>query len=166
YGRVSRFGLVALASSLDQVGTLTQDVRDAAWLLGIISGHDPMDSTSAPEPVPDYTAGLGRDIQGLRVGVPREFFVAGMDPEVEHAVREAVRVLEGLGARVDEVSLPHTEYAPAAYYIIFAAEASSNLGRYDGVRYGYRSSQARDSVEMFENSRGEAFGLEVKRRIL
>ena len=166
YGRVSRFGLVAFASSLDQVGTLTKDVRDAALLLGIISGHDPADSTSVQEPVPDYTAVLGRAIKGLRIGLPREYFVPGMDPEVEQAVREAVRVLEGLGAHVDEVSLPHSEYALATYYLIATSEASSNLARYDGVRYGYRSKLARDSVEMFENSRGEAFGPEVKRRIL
>ena len=138
YGRVSRYGLVAFASSLDQIGTLTQDVTDCALVLNAIAGHDPRDSTSAPYPVPDYTKCLTADIRGLCIGVPKEYFVEGMQAEVEIAIRTAINKLEELGARVEwEVSLPHTPYALAAYYIIAPSEASANLARYDGVKYGF-----------------------------
>ena len=166
YGRVSRFGLVAFASSLDQIGPITRDVTDAALLMNVLAGHDPADSTSAPRPVPDYTEGLDQGIEGLRVGLPREYFIEGLDPEVEAAVRGAVSVLEGLGAEIVEVSLPHTEYGVAAYYIVAPAEASSNLARYDGVKYGLRTEEARDLLEMYQNTRSEGFGGEVKRRIM
>ena len=166
YGRVSRFGLVAFASSLDQIGPMTKDVRDAAILLRVIAGHDPLDSTSANFPVPDYEAGLTGDITGLRIGIPSEYFVPGMDPEVESAVAEAIRSLERLGAVREKVSLPHTEYAIAAYYLVATAEASSNLGRYDGVKYGYRTSKSEHLIDMYMKSRREGFGPEVKRRIL
>ncbi|MBI2461810.1 MAG: Asp-tRNA(Asn)/Glu-tRNA(Gln) amidotransferase subunit GatA [Candidatus Rokubacteria bacterium] len=166
YGRVSRYGLVAFASSLDQVGPIGKDVRDAALLLEAIAGHDPMDSTSADQPVPDYQAALGQGVEGLRVGIPNEYFVEGMDPEVEAAVWEAVRVLEKLGARPARVSLPHTPYAVAAYYLIAPAEASSNLARYDGVKYGYRAPGGKDVIEMYGRTRAEGFGPEVKRRIM
>lgn len=165
YGRVSRYGLVAFASSLDQIGPLTKDVRDAAILLEVLAGHDPRDSTSAPRPVPAYTAELGCDIAGLRIGLPREFFVPGMDPEVEAAVREAMKVLGGMGAEIVEVSLPHTEYAVAVYYLVATAEASANLARFDGVRYGYRA-RGGDVLEMYSRTRGQGFGAEVKRRII
>ena len=166
YGRVSRYGLVAFASSLDQIGPLAKDVRDAALLLETIAGHDPMDSTAADRPVPDYQAGLGRDVRGLTVGIPGEYFVAGLDPEVEHAVREAVRVLEGLGARTRRISLPHTDAGVATYYIVAPAEASSNLARYDGVKYGHRAAGARDVVTMTARTRAEGFGPEVRRRVM
>lgn len=165
YGRVSRYGLVAYASSLDQVGPITKEVRDAALLLQAIAGYDPRDSTSAPVEVPDYLEPLGRDIKGLRVGVPKEYFGAGLDPEVEAAVKEALATLEGLGAELVEVSLPHTEYAVAAYYVIATAEASSNLARYDGVKYGFRAPGA-DLLEMYANTRTQALGPEVRRRIM
>jgi aspartyl-tRNA(Asn)/glutamyl-tRNA(Gln) amidotransferase subunit A len=165
YGRVSRYGLVAFASSLDQIGPITKTVRDAAILMNIISGHDPRDSTSAPVPVPDFTEGLGRELRGLKIGVPREYFIEGMDPEVEAAVREAIRQLESLGAETLEVSLPHTDYTIATYYVLATSEASSNLARYDGVRYGYRS-QGRDLMDMYMKTRAEGFGPEVKRRIM
>lgn len=166
YGRVSRYGLVAFASSLDQIGPITKDVRDSALLLGVISGHDRKDSTSSPEPVPDYLASLERDIKGLKAGLPREYFSEGIDPEVEARVMEAVGVLESMGVEVSEISLPHTEYAVATYYIIATAEASSNLARYDGVHYGYRSPCYSDFVDMYSRSRREGFGVEVKRRIM
>ncbi len=166
YGRVSRYGLVAFASSLDQVGPLAKDVRDATLLLEAIAGHDPMDSTAVDEPVPDYQAALGRGVERLRLGVPNEYFVEGMDPEVEAAVWEAVRVLEKLGASTVRVSLPHTPYAVATYYLIAPAEASSNLARYDGVKYGYRAAGGKDVVEMYGRTRAEGFGPEVKRRIM
>jgi aspartyl-tRNA(Asn)/glutamyl-tRNA(Gln) amidotransferase subunit A len=167
YGRVSRFGVIAYASSLDQVGPLARDVGDAALILGAIAGHDPLDSTASPRPVPDYAAVLGDGVRGLRVGVPREYLVEGMQPEVEAAVRDAVRQLESLGAAVEPVSLPHTEYAIATYYLIATAEASSNLARYDGVRYGLRESGPGGSLgEMYERSRAAGFGTEVKRRIM
>ncbi|MGE3541473.1 MAG: Asp-tRNA(Asn)/Glu-tRNA(Gln) amidotransferase subunit GatA [Candidatus Tectimicrobiota bacterium] len=167
YGRVSRFGLVAFASSLDQIGPLTKDVRDAALLLQILAGHDPADSTSGDVPVPDYSATLERGVRGLKLGVPREYFrVAGMDTEVEQAVREAIETLHGLGAELVEVSLPHTRYAVATYYILANAEASSNLARYDGVRYGVRAAQAGNILAMYSQSRAEGFGAEVKRRIM
>ncbi|HEX5414580.1 MAG TPA: amidase family protein, partial [Chloroflexota bacterium] len=165
YGRVSRYGLVAFGSSLDQIGPLAKDVTDAALMLGAIAGLDPNDSTSLPWPVPDYAAGLDRDVNGLRVGVPREYFVEGMDPLVKGAVEAAIRQIGVLGARVDELSLPYTKYALPAYYVVAPAEASSNLARYDGVKYGYRASGA-DYWEMLENTRELAFGPEVKRRIM
>lgn len=166
YGRVSRYGLVAFASSLDQIGPLTKDVRDAALLLQAIAGHDPYDSTSAALPVPDYTQGLGQGVHGLRLGVPREYFVAGMDGEVESAVRASIETLRGLGAEVIEVSLPHTPYAVATYYILANAEASSNLARYDGVRYGLRAAQPDNLLDMYLRTRAAGFGAEVKRRIM
>jgi len=165
YGRVSRYGLVAFASSLDQAGPLARTVADAALLLGAIAGHDPQDATSSPRPVPDYAAALGGDIKGLRVGVPREYFVPGMEPGVEAAVRQALADLEALGAVVEEVSLPHTEYALPVYYLIAPAEASANLARYDGVKYGY-SAPAGELWEMYKRTRGQGFGAEVKRRIM
>ena len=165
YGRVSRFGIIAFASSMDQVGPITKDVSDAAILLGAIAGHDPADSTSARRAVPHYTADLTGDIKGLRVGIPKEYFVSGMQPEVERAVRTAIRELEQYGAVVECISLPHTEYAVAVYYIIATAEASSNLARYDGMRYGYRA-DAKDLTETYMTSRDEGFGAEVKRRIM
>ena len=166
YGRVSRYGLIAFASSLDQVGPFTKTVADAALALRVIAGADPMDSTAAPVAVPDYRAALGGDVAGLRIGIPREYFIDGMDPEVERAVRAAVDVLRGLGAKTEEVSLPHTEYGLAAYYLIGPAEASSNLARYDGVKYGLRVPGARDLVEMENRTRAAGFGKEVKRRIM
>ncbi len=166
YGRVSRYGLVAFASSLDQIGPMTKDVRDAAILLGTIAGHDPADSTSADVPVPDYERALTGDLRGLKIGMPAEYFIAGMEPEVDAAVRDAVTTLEGLGAARVEVGLPHTEYAVAAYYLVATAEASSNLGRYDGVRYGYRTPKSEHLIDMYMKSRDEGFGPEVKRRIM
>ncbi len=166
YGRVSRYGLVAFASSLDQIGPFARDVRGAALILQAIAGHDPLDSTSTEVPVPDYTAALGRGIEGLRVGVPAEYFIEGMDPEVAAAVRAAIDVLKGLGARTEKVSLPHTDYALAAYYLIAPAEASSNLARYDGVKYGYRAAGGKDLIQMYGRTRAEGFGAEVKRRIM
>jgi len=166
YGRVSRYGLIAFASSLDQIGPLTKDVTDCAILLQAIAGRDPRDSTSAPIDVPDYRAAMREPVAGLRLGVPKEYFVAGMDPEVEQAVREAIRVYEKMGLTVKEISLPHTRYAVAAYYLVATAEASSNLARYDGVRYGYRTAGASTLAEMYARSRAEGFGPEVKRRIM
>jgi aspartyl-tRNA(Asn)/glutamyl-tRNA(Gln) amidotransferase subunit A len=181
YGRVSRYGLVAFASSLDQIGCLAKDVTDAALLLQAIAGYDPLDSTSVDAPVPDYLAGLyelarsappggfaqtGQSLRGLRVGVPREYFIDGMQPEVEQAVRAAIDVLVALGAEVREISLPHTEYALPVYYLLAPAEASANLARYDGVRYGLRHPDAQTMWEGFKRSRGAGFGPEVKRRIM
>ncbi len=166
YGRVSRYGLVAFASSLDQVGPMTKDVRDAAMLLSVLAGHDPKDSTSIDHPVEDYTAALEAPIRGLRVGMPKEYFIEGMDPDVAHATRNACRLFQDLGAELVEVSLPHTAYGVAAYYIIAPAEASSNLARYDGVKYGYRWAEARDLMTMYKESRSRGFGAEVKRRIM
>lgn len=166
YGRVSRYGLVAYASSLDQVGVLARTVRDAATLLGVIAGHDPRDATSLPEPVPDYGAALGPgDLRGLKLGLPREYRIPGLHPEVRAAVDAAVHQLQALGAEPVEVSLPHTPFALAAYYIIAPAEASANLARFDGVRYGLRVAGA-DPTEMYLRTRGAGFGPEVKRRIL
>jgi aspartyl-tRNA(Asn)/glutamyl-tRNA(Gln) amidotransferase subunit A len=166
YGRVSRYGVIAFASSLDQVGPIARDVRDAAIMLNVLAGFDPLDSTSVQMEVPDYTAVLGREIKGMKIGLPKEYFATGLDPEVEAAVREAVKALEGLGAEVSEVSLPHTEYCVATYYIIAPAEASSNLARYDGVRYALRDKEAGGLVEMYKKTRDQGFGAEVKRRIL
>jgi len=165
YGRVSRYGLVAYASSLDQIGPLTKEVRDAALLLGVIAGHDPRDSTAAPAPVPDYLENLGQELKGLKIGVPTEYFGEGLDPEVEAAVRAALQTLAGLGAELVEVSLPHTQYAVATYYIIAMAEASSNLARYDGVKYGFRA-PAGNLHEMYAQTRTNGFGPEVRRRIM
>ena len=166
YGRVSRFGLVAFASSLDQIGPLTRTVADSALLLNHLCGHDPRDTTSLAEAVPDFTAVLGRDIQGLRIGLPKEYFIDGLHPEVEAAVRRGIAKLEALGARIEEISLPHTEAGVATYYVLAPAEASANLARFDGVRYGHRSSEATDLMEHYLKSRSEGFGPEVKRRIL
>jgi aspartyl-tRNA(Asn)/glutamyl-tRNA(Gln) amidotransferase subunit A len=165
YGRVSRYGLIALASSLDQIGPFAQDVEDTALLLGAIAGHDRRDSTSIAAPVPDYTAELPKGIEGLTLGLPDEYFIDGMDPEVERAVRAAIEVLRGLGARIERVSLPTTRHSLAAYYIILPAEASSNLARYDGVKYGLRVA-GRDLVDMESRTRAAGFGAEVKRRIM
>ena len=166
YGRVSRFGLVAYASSLDQIGPLTKDVADCALLLQTIAGYDPKDSTSAPVPVPDYSLALQQDIQGLKIAVPREYFLAGMEPDVEQAVRAALEKLSSLGADLVEVSLPHTEYAVAVYYLIATAEASSNLARYDGVKYGCRHPEARELMAMYTTTRAQGLGAEVRRRIM
>jgi len=165
YGRVSRYGLIAFGSSFDQIGPLTKTVEDAAILLNTISGHDPHDSTSALVEVPDYTKSLTRDVQGLKIGLPKEYFVEGMDPEVEKSVREAAKTYERLGAKVVEVSLPHTPQSVAVYYIVAVAEASSNLGRFDGVRYGARIPK-KDLVDMYLETRDQGFGDETKRRIL
>ncbi len=165
YGRVSRFGLVAFASSLDQIGPFTKTVEDAALLLNAISGRDPLDSTSLDEPVPDYTAKLGQDLKGVKLGMPREYFISGIDPQVDAAVRAAIRHYESLGAEIVEVSLPNTEHAVGVYYIIATAEASANLARFDGVRYGSRAG-AGNILEMYGQTRGQGFGPEVKRRII
>ncbi len=166
YGRVSRYGVVAYASSLDQVGPFALDVRDAAILLEALSGHDRRDSTSAPRPTPAYAQALDGDLRKLRLGLPREYFAAGMQPDVESSVREAVAAIESLGAVVEPISLPHTEYAVATYYLVATAEASSNLARYDGIRYGRRAEGAASLQETYSRSRGESFGAEVKRRIM
>ena len=166
YGRVSRFGLVAFASSLDQIGPITKTVEDSALLLNHLCGKDPRDATSLDVPVPDFTARLGHDIKGLRVGLPKEYFIEGVHPGVAAAVKGAIRQLESLGARVEEISLPHTECGVATYYILAPAEASANLARFDGVRYGHRAANAEDLMDHYFRSRGEGFGPEVKRRIL
>jgi aspartyl-tRNA(Asn)/glutamyl-tRNA(Gln) amidotransferase subunit A len=166
YGRISRYGLIAFASSLDRVGPLTHTVRDAAILLQVLAGHDPLDATSSEEPVPDYCTGLAVPVSGLRVGVPPEYFGDGLDPEVRTAVETAIASLECKGCKVQPVSLPHTCYAVPAYYLLATAEASSNLARFDGVRYGYRSPDSSTLSGMYRNSRDEGFGAEVKRRIL
>ena len=166
YGRVSRYGLVAFASSLDQIGPFTHTVEDAALVLQAIAGHDAMDSTSLDVPVPDYSATLSDGVKGMKLGVPKEYFVDGMDPQVAARVREAIEVYRGLGAEIIEVSLPHTKYAVADYYIIATAEASANLARFDGVRYGKRAEAPRDLADHYGRTRGEGFGKEVKRRII
>lgn len=166
YGNVSRFGLVAFASSLDQIGPITKDVEDTAILLNIICGHDPMDSTSVDIKSTDYTSFLNKDVKGMRIGLPREYFSMEFAQDVRESVLSAVKLLEGAGAEIEEVNLPSAEYALAAYYIIAPSEASSNLARYDGVRYGYRSNNTRDLREMFATTRKEGFGSEVKRRIM
>lgn len=166
YGRVSRYGLVAYASSLDQIGPLTLTVRDNAHLLNLIAGHDSADSTSLKLPDEDFTRELGKDIRGLRLGVPREMLAEGVDPEVRAAIEKALAVFESQGAIIEETSLPRLKYALAAYYLIATSEASSNLARFDGVRYGHRASQASNLVEMYTQSRSEGFGDEVKRRIM
>jgi aspartyl-tRNA(Asn)/glutamyl-tRNA(Gln) amidotransferase subunit A len=166
YGRVSRYGLVAFASSLDQIGPFARNARDAALLLQAVAGYDPFDSTSAPEPVPDYTAALKGDIKGLRIGVPEEYWVEGTQPGVVKAVREGIEVLRELGAEVSDVSLPHTKYGVPVYYIIAPAEASANLARYDGVKYGYSYRDTDNMWEALEKTRQYGFGQEVKRRIM
>jgi len=166
YGRVSRYGLIAFASSLDQIGPITRDVRDAALLLNAISGHDPLDSTSIARDVPDYTRSLTGDVKGLKLGVPKEYFAQGVQPAVAEAVRAAIDVLVSHGAVAEEISLPHSEYALPTYYILAPAEASSNLARYDGVRFGHRTARATSHVDLFEKSREEGFGPEVKQRIM
>ena len=165
YGRVSRYGLVAFGSSLDQIGPLTRDVTDAAIMLSAIAGHDPNDSTSLDWPVPDYLDALVPDVKGLRIGVPREYFVEGMDPLVARAIRDSIARLASMGASVDELSLPNTRYALASYYIVAPAEASANLARYDGVKYGIRV-DGEDVWQMFDRTREAGFGPEVKRRIM
>ena len=165
YGRVSRYGLVAFASSLDQIGPVTKSVKDSAILLNAIAGHDPCDSTSANVPVPDFTSAIGQDIKGMKIGIPKEYFIEGLDREVEASVKGAIKKLESLGAIPVEISLPHTEYAVAAYYILATSEASSNLARYDGVRYGLRV-KGDNLIDMYMKTRKEGFGSEVKRRII
>jgi len=166
YGRVSRYGLIAFASSLDQIGPMTRDVVDSALLLQSIAGHDPLDSTSSTHPVPDYLATLRNGVKGMRLGVPKEYFVTGMEPAVEQAINDAIRLLEQQGAAIEEVSLPHSDVALPAYYIIAPAEASSNLARYDGVRYGYQAEGAKNLIEEYMMTRQQGFGAEVKRRIM
>lgn len=166
YGRVSRYGLVAFASSLDQIGPITRDVRDCALVLNHICGHDRRDSTSVDVEVPDFEKGLEQGIKGMRIGIPSEYFGEGIDRGVKERVEGAIKVLENLGAVCDEVSLPHTEYALPAYYIISSAEASSNLARYDGIRYGRRAEGYSDIIDLFVKTRSEGFGREVKRRIM
>ncbi|WP_339173853.1 Asp-tRNA(Asn)/Glu-tRNA(Gln) amidotransferase subunit GatA [Solibacillus sp. FSL R5-0691] len=166
YGRVSRFGLVAFASSLDQIGPITRNVKDNALLLEAISGVDEMDSTSADVPVPNYAAALDGNIKGLKIAVPKEFLGEGVGEAAKQSVLDALEVLKGLGATVEEVSLPHSKYALAAYYILSSSEASSNLSRFDGIRYGYRSEKAKNLLELYKQSRAEGFGDEVKRRIM
>ncbi len=166
YGRVSRYGLIAFGSSLDQVGTMTKDVSDASLLLQVIAGKDVKDSTSVQTPVPNYLQGIDSNIQGLRIGIPKEYLTEGMHVDVHKALTDALRVYEKLGAKIIDVDLPHTEYAVAVYYIVANAEASSNLSRYDGVRYGVRSSSAKGVIDMYCRTRAEGFGNEVKRRIM
>lgn len=166
YGRVSRFGLVAFASSLDQIGPFSRNVRDSALLLNAISGKDHRDSTSINHPVPDFTRLLGQDLKGVRLGLPKEYFINGTDPKVSEAVEKAIRQCESLGAEVIEISLPHTEYAVAVYYILATAEASANLARFDGVRYGHRAEGTTGLLEHYGKTRAEGFGPEVKRRII
>jgi len=166
YGRVSRYGVVAFASSLDQVGPMTKDVEDAAILLGSIAGFDPKDSTSIKTDVPDYKAMLSGSIKGLKIGVPKEYFVDGMDEEVAQAVHKSIDDMKAMGAEIVEISLPHTEYAVAVYYIVAPAEASSNLARFDGVKFGHRASDVDGLIDMYKKTRSEGFGEEVKRRIM
>ncbi len=165
YGRVSRFGLIAFASSLDQIGPFTKTVHDSALVLNAIAGQDPNDSTSLSEPVPDYTSQLGQDLKGMKLGMPKEYFIDGIDPQVDAAIRAAIRQYESLGAEIVEVSLPHTDHAVGVYYIVATAEASANLARYDGVRYGFRAN-ATNLIEQYGRTREEGFGPEVKRRII
>ena len=166
YGRVSRFGVVAFASSLDQVGPLTKTVRDSALIMNAIAGHDPQETTSLDDPVPDYTARLGKDLRGVRLGLAKEYMIEGTDPQVKAAINAAVKHLNSLGAEIVDVSLPHTNYAVAVYYILATAEASANLARFDGVRYGYRAANPKDLLDHYGRTREEGFGLEVKRRII
>jgi aspartyl-tRNA(Asn)/glutamyl-tRNA(Gln) amidotransferase subunit A len=165
YGRVSRYGLVAFASSLDQIGPITKNVMDAALMLNVIAGHDPLDSTSAPVGLPDFAETPGKDIKGLKMGIPKEYFIEGIDRDVADSVNLSIKKLESLGAVPVEVSLPHTGFAIAAYYILATSEASSNLARYDGVKYGLREA-GKDLLEMYFKTRAKGFGAEVKRRIM
>ncbi len=166
YGRVSRFGVVAFASSLDQVGPLTKTVRDSALIMNAIAGHDRQETTSLNDPVPDYTARLGKDLSDVRLGLVKEYMIEGTDPQVNAAINAAVKHLNSLGAEIVDVSLPHTNYAVAVYYILATAEASANLARFDGVRYGYRAANTKDLLDHYGRTREEGFGLEVKRRII
>ena len=166
YGRISRYGLIAFASSLDQIGTLTKDVEDAALLLKAISGHDPMDSTSVNAPAPDIPSSIKKDIKGLKIGIPREYFIKGVDKEVKEAMSVAIKKLQELGAQCEDMTLPHTEFAVSVYYLVATAEASSNLARFDGVQYGLRASAAKSVIEMHKKTRQEGFGEEAKRRII
>jgi len=166
YGRVSRFGLVAFASSLDQVGPLTKTVRDSALIMNAMAGHDEFDSTSLNEPLPDYTKNLGHDFKGMRLGLPKEYMIEGIDPQVKSAVDAAIKQLQSLGAEIVDVSLPHTDYGIAVYYFLATAEASANLARFDGVRYGYRAKDPTDLLDHYGRTREEGFGAEVKRRII
>jgi aspartyl-tRNA(Asn)/glutamyl-tRNA(Gln) amidotransferase subunit A len=166
YGRVSRFGVVAFASSLDQVGPLTKTVRDSALIMNAMAGHDEFDSTSLNEPVPDYTKNLGRDLKGMRLGLPKEYMIEGIDPQVQLAMEVAIKQLQSLGAEIVDVSLPHTDYGIAVYYFLATAEASANLARFDGVRYGYRAKDPKDLLDHYGRTREEGFGAEVKRRII
>ncbi len=166
YGRVSRYGLIAFASSLDRIGPFAASVRDAATLLGVIAGHDPRDATSSPAPVEDYAAESGKPVEGMTIGVPAEYFADGLDPEVRTAIEKGIGALRAAGCAVRPVSLPHTKYAVPVYYLIATAEASANLARFDGVRYGYRSPASATLADMYSHSRDEGFGAEVKRRIL
>ncbi len=165
YGRVSRYGLIAFASSLDQIGPITKDVRDAALLMNVISGYDSSDSTSADMPVADYTKSLVNDVKGIKIGIPKEYFVEGIDPEVKNIVEEAIAKLKALGASAQDISLPHTEYAVPVYYIIATAEASSNLARFDGVQYGLRIKE-KNIIDMYSKTRDAGFGQEAKRRVI
>jgi aspartyl-tRNA(Asn)/glutamyl-tRNA(Gln) amidotransferase subunit A len=166
YGRVSRYGLIAFASSLDQIGPITRTVEDNAYLLQAISGLDSMDSTSANADVPDFLSSLTGDVKGLKIGVPKEYLAEGVNEEVRQSVKDALKVLEGLGATWEEVSLPHSQYALATYYLLSSSEASANLARFDGVRYGYRTDNAKNLIDMYKQTRSEGFGPEVKRRIM
>lgn len=166
YGRVSRFGVVAFASSLDQVGPLTKTVRDSALIMNAMAGHDEFDSTSLNEPVPDYTKNLGRDLKGMRLGLPKEYMIEGIDPQVKSAVDAAIKQLQSLGAEIVDVNLPHTDYGIAVYYFLATAEASANLARFDGVRYGHRAKDPKDLLDHYGRTREEGFGAEVKRRII
>lgn len=166
YGRVSRFGLIAFASSLDQIGPFTKDVEDCAIMMNVLAGYDPKESTSVQTEVPDYRQFIGRDITGWKVGIPKEYFIEGIDPEVAGAVQKAIAVVERCGGKIVDITLPHTQYCLAVYYIIAPAEASSNLARYDGVKYGFRAADARDLAEMYTKTRRQGFGAEVKRRIM
>jgi aspartyl-tRNA(Asn)/glutamyl-tRNA(Gln) amidotransferase subunit A len=166
YGRVSRYGLIAFASSLDRVGPFTANVRDAATVLGVIAGHDPLDATSSPLPVPDYTAHIDKGVAGLRLGIPSEYFAEGLDPEVRTAIESGIEQLRAAGAEIKPISLPHTRYAVPTYYVIATAEASANLARFDGVRYGLRAPESNTLSAMYRRTRDQGFGPEVKRRIL
>lgn len=166
YGRVSRYGVIAYASSLDQVGPLTRDVTDCAVMLGAIAGYDPRDSTSVDTAVPDYTTSITRGVSGMKIGLPKEYFIDGLDPDVNKAMESAIETYRHLGAEFVDISLPHTDYAVATYYLIATAEASSNLARYEGVRFGHRSEHAEGLIDMMTKSRSEGFGAEVKRRIM
>ena len=166
YGRVSRFGVVAFASSLDQVGPVTKTVRDSALIMNAIAGHDPQETTSLNQPVPDYTTGLGPDLRGVQLGLAKEYIIEGTDPQVKAAINAAVKHMNSLGAEIIDVSLPHTDYATAVYYILATAEASANLARFDGVRYGYRAKDPNDLLDHYGRTREEGFGPEVKRRII